>query len=131
MTQPEAAGGQGSPLLLSLFPMRLNWSCFLFICLFAYLFIFSSAGTLSERSGTTDIPIDLLQITSHFLLQDSEMTFWKMVTLSSHCHWLWAKSASRWGSARAMVIMGRMVVRALLLKSTTCSRRSTLGPVCE
>lgn len=94
-----------------------------FVCFFIL------SGTFTERRGTTDLPIDLLQITFHFFLQDSEMKFWKSVTLLSHCHRLSARLASRWGCCRAMVIIGRMVVRALSLRSTTCPRRKKFRTV--
>lgn len=119
--QPKADWCCGTALLPLLFQMKLN-----VLCTF-----FSSAGTLSERWGTTDLPLVLLQITFHFFFQDSDKKFWKTATLPSHCHWLSAKSASRWGSSRAMIIIGRMVVRALLLRSTACSGRNKFRAVYE
>lgn len=116
------ATAQGWLMLLPLlFQMKLN-----VLCTF-----FSSVGTLSERWGTTDLPIVLGQIPFHFSFQDSDMTVWKAASLPSHCHWLSAKSASSWGSSRAMVIIGRMLVRALLLRSTACSGRNKFRAVHE
>ncbi|VFV18622.1 Hypothetical predicted protein [Lynx pardinus] len=92
---------------------------------------FKFGWNISGKRGTTDLPTDWLQIIFHVFLQDSEMKFWKAATLWSHCHRLSAKSTSRWGNSRAMSIIGRMVVRTLLLRSTTCLRRNKFRTVCE
>uniref|UniRef100_A0A673T8M2 DCN1-like protein n=1 Tax=Suricata suricatta TaxID=37032 RepID=A0A673T8M2_SURSU len=90
-----------------------------------------ASGTIQKKRGPPDLPTDLLQITFHVLLQDSEMKLRKAAVLSSHCHRLPATSTSRWGRSRAMIIIGRMVVRTLLLRSTACSRRNKFRTVCE